>query len=153
MGSGVEHGADTDGLAEATAWRTYQYEMRLDGWIYLRTRARYGRLQTKVLQPAGGPMTMNVRTAPTGEARVAVLDYETLEPLPRYSLEECVPIQGDAVAGNVRWQERDSLDELQDRPVILEVQMREGELYSLRFDYRMAQFTFGLDGPVLVSND
>ena len=152
MGQGVEHGAHTEGLKAANSWRTYQYEMRLDGWVYLRTRARYGRIQTKALQPAGGPLTINVRTAPSGEARVAVLDRETLQPVPGYSMEECVPTQGDVVAGVVRWQERENLDELKDRPVILEVQVREGELYSLRFNYRMAQFTYGPEGPRLIDD-
>ena len=143
MGNGVDHGVHGEDipaeyLTEATTWKTFQYEMRLDGWTYLRTRARCGRLQTKALVPSGGQVTINVRTAPTGAARVAVLDHETLEPLPRYSLAECVPIIGDAVSGRVRWQEREDLDELKDRPVILEVQVREGELYALRFSYRMA---------------
>ena len=154
MGQGVEHGAHDEGipedrLTEATSWRTFQYEMRLDGWNYLRTRARYGKIQTKALIPAGGELTINVRTAPTGEARVAVLDFGTLEPLPHYALADCVPINGDAVAGKVHWQERQKLDELKDRPVILEVQVREGELYALRFAYRMAEFTYGPGGPQL----
>ena len=142
MGNGVDHGAHGEDICderrtEATAWKTFRYDMRLDGWAYLRTRARYGRLQTKALVPAGGQATINARTAPTGEVRVAALDDRTLEPLPHYSLAECVPIVGDAVSGKVRWQERDGLDGLKGRPVILEVQVREGELYAMRFSYRM----------------
>ncbi len=155
MGQGVKHGAHDEEIpeerrTEATAWKTFQYEMRLDGWNYLRTRARYGRIQTKALIPAGGRLIANVRTAPTGEARAALLDYRTLEPLPHYTLDECVPINGDAVAGVVRWQEREDLEELKGRPVILEVKVREGELYSLRFDYRMAEFTYTAEGPALL---
>ena len=156
MGQGVEHGAHdedipSDRLTEATAWKTFQYEMRVDGWNYLRTRARYGRIQTKALIPSGGTLTANVRTTPTGEVRFALLDYQTLEPLPHYSLNESIPITGDAASGLAQWRERNNLDEIAGRPVILEVQVREGELYALRFDYRMAEFTYTVKGPVLAS--
>ncbi|MCK4417411.1 MAG: hypothetical protein KAV99_04530 [Candidatus Latescibacteria bacterium] len=39
---------------------------------------------------------------------------------------------------NVRWHKRKNLDELKDRPVILEVTVREGEMYALRFSYQVA---------------
>jgi hypothetical protein len=156
MGNGVDHGADGDDIPEErqtpeTMWKTYQYDMRLDGWTYLRTRARFGRIQTKSIILAGGEMTINVRTAPTGGARVAILDYQTMEPIPRYSLDDCVEVYGDEVCGVVRWKERDNLDELKERPVIIEVEVREGELYALRFPYRMADFTYTPSGPALVT--
>ena len=125
--------------------------MRLDGWTYLRTRARFGRIQTKSIMLGGGAMTINVRTAPTGGARVAILDYQTMEPTPHYGLDDCVEVYGDGVTGLVRWLERDNLDELKERPVIIEVQVREGELYALRFPYRMPDFTYTPDGPALVT--
>lgn len=156
MGNGVDHGAHDDDIPEErqtpeTMWKTYQYDMRLDGWTYLRTRARYGRIQTKSMILAGGEMSMNVRTAPTGGARVAVLDYQTMEPIPHYALDDCVELYGDEVSGVVRWKERDNLNELKERPVILEVEVREGELYALRFPYRMADFTYTPTGPALVT--
>ena len=39
---------------------------------------------------------------------------------------------------NVRWRKRNNLDELKNKPVILEVNVREGELYALRFSYQVA---------------
>ncbi|MCK4591072.1 MAG: hypothetical protein KAT86_04905, partial [Candidatus Latescibacteria bacterium] len=85
-------------------------------------------------------LTMNVRTTPSGYVKVAVLDA-TLDkaqfgkPLPNYTLEDAIPVTGDELFGKVRWRERDSLDELKGRPVMLEVHVREGELYALRFSY------------------
>ena len=143
MGNGVDHGVDgedlpEDLLTEVATWKTFQYEMRLDGFSYLRTRARHGRIQTKSVVPDGGEVTINARTAPSGQVRVAVLDEKTLVPLPHYSLEDAVPITGDELFGKVCWREREDLSELQHRPVVLEVQVREGELYALRFVHQMA---------------
>ncbi|MCK4417396.1 MAG: hypothetical protein KAV99_04455, partial [Candidatus Latescibacteria bacterium] len=139
MGYAVEHGVDDEDVPEE--WntpKTYQYEMRLDGFVYLRTRARYGLIQTKTVIPQGGELSINARTTPSGYVKVAVLDEETFKPLPNYTLEDAVPITGDELFGKVRWRNRENLDELKNRPVILEVHVREGELYALRFSYRVA---------------
>jgi hypothetical protein len=38
----------------------------------------------------------------------------------------------------VRWRNRDNLDELKGKPVLIEVRVREGELYALRFTHQVA---------------
>jgi hypothetical protein len=86
--------------------------------------------------PQGGPLRINARTTPSGHVRVVVLDTH-FEALPNYTIEDAIPITGDHVSAEVRWRERRDLDELAGKPVILEVQVREGELYSLRFEYRV----------------
>ena len=117
-------------------WGTYLYAMRPDGFVYLRTRAKYGLIRTKAVVPQGGDLTVNTRTAPSGHVKVAVLDTSH-KPLPNYTLEDAIPVTGDALAGTVRWRERKNLDELKGKSVLLEVHVREGELYALRFPYRV----------------
>jgi hypothetical protein len=112
--------------------------MRLDGFVYLKTRARYGMIQTKSVVLQGGELSINVRTTPSGYAKAAVLDDKTLEPLADYALEDAIPVTGDELFGKVRWHKRENLDELKGRSVVLEVNLREAELYALRFSYWVA---------------
>ena len=140
MGNIVDHGVDflENCPEEWKTYKSYLYDMRLDGFVYLKTRARYGLLQTKTVIPQGGELTVNIRTTPSGYVKVAVLDEKTLKPLTNYTLEDAIPITGDELFGKVHWRKRENLDELKDRPVILEVHVREGELYALRFSYWVA---------------
>jgi len=142
MATWAEHGLEEDDIQHCAEewkkklWRTYLYEMRLDGFAYLRTRARQGLIRTKPVVPQGGDLTVNARMTPSGYVKVAVLDT-AFNPLPNYTIEDAIPITGDELFGKVRWRERDNLDELKGKSVILEVQVREGELYALRFSYQV----------------
>jgi len=122
----ADHNADVDKLKRL--WTTDLYEMRLDGFAYLRTRARQGLIRTKGVVPQGGDMTVNARMTPSGHVKVAVLDT-AFKPLPGYTIEDAIPITGDELFAKVRWRERENMDELKGKTVIIEVQVREGELY------------------------
>lgn len=112
------------------------YELRLDGFAYLETRARNGMIRTKALITEGDELTLNVRTNPNGYVKVQVLDAATFAPLPHYTLEEAIPISGDHLFAKAQWRDRDSITEFKDRPVMLEVHVREGELYALRVPFK-----------------
>ena len=137
----TEHGQDIGHSPEewrSRPYRVYMYEMRLDGFVYLRTRARYGLVRTKTVIPQGGEMTINARTTPSGDVKVAVLDEASANPIPNYTLEDSIPITGDHLFGKVRWRNRENLDELKGKPVLIEIHVREGELYALRFTHQVA---------------
>jgi hypothetical protein len=136
----MDHGTgigNTPAERMRTLCRTYLYQLRLDGFAYLKTRARQGWIHTKAVQTRGGELKVNARTTPSGYVKAAVLDPATFEPIPDYTLEDALPLTGDELFGTVRWRERGNLDELKGRSVILEVHVREGELYALRFPYRV----------------
>ena len=87
-------------------------------------------------------MTINVRTTPTGYVKVVVLDgtlnADTFgKPLPNYTLEDAIPVAGDELFGKVRWRNRNNLDELKGKSIMLQIHVREGELYALRFLYQV----------------
>jgi len=139
MGTWTEHGMDIEHCPEEwknRLYRTYLYELRRDGFVYLRTRARQGLIRTKAVVPEGGELIVNARMTPSGHLKAAVLDT-AFKPLPNYTLEDAIPLTGDELFGKVRWRERENLDELKGKSVIIEVQVREGELYALRFPYRV----------------
>lgn len=123
------------GISSRNSWGQMIYDMRPDGCVYLKTRARWGHIRTRALLIEGDELTMNVRTLPTGHVRVQALDPNSYEPIPGFTLDECVPVTGDHLAAPVRWRERE-LGALMGKPVLLEVQVREGELYAMRFNYR-----------------
>jgi hypothetical protein len=136
----TEHGLDVDHCSEEwkqRLFRTYMYEMRPDGYAFLITPAKYGRIRTKVVVPDGGDLIVNARTCPSGHVKAVMIDAETFEPLPNYTLEDAVPLVGDELAGTLRWRERSNLDELKGKRVMLELHAREAELYALRFGYRV----------------
>ena len=141
MGSLGDHNAYRESIGvdlyeQGTWWSQLLYDLRPDGCVYLKTRARWGHIRTRALLVEGDDLTLNIRTLPTGEVRVQALDPESYEPIPGYTLEECVPVTGDHLAAPVRWQERNGLGGLNGKPVLLEVRVREGELYAMRFNYR-----------------
>ena len=61
-----------------------------------------------------------------------LVDGETGEPLPGYTWEEALPISGDHLFAKPAWQAHQDMSELVGRPVRLEVQMREAELFAIR---------------------
>jgi len=132
-----DHDAYTEKDEYRRDWsRSLIYELRLDGFAYLRTRARHGLIRTKALVPEGDELTLNVRTNRSGYVKVQVLDGATFEPLPHYTLDEAIPITGDHLFAKAQWKDRDNIAELKGRPILLEAHVREGELYALRLPYK-----------------
>jgi hypothetical protein len=64
-------------------------------------------LLTKPLRFAGTKLELNFSTSAAGSVRVELQSLEGA-PLPGFELEDCVPIQGDRIAGVVRWVEAGS---------------------------------------------
>lgn len=110
------------------------HELRLDGFCSLKTWGKDGLLRTKTLIPQSGELRLNLRTTKHTALRVQVLEGESGQPLPGYTLEEAVPISGDHLFAEARWQTRQDLSELVGKPVRIEVAMREAELFAIRMD-------------------
>ena len=140
-----EEGLDTDGW-----FGTLIYELRLDGFSYLASSAREGRLRTKAIIPREPQFTINIRTAPHTSVRVQIIDGGHVEqghepafstrveedPIPGFSFEESIPVSGDHLYASVRWRDRENLAELVGRPVRVEIQAVEAEIYGLRLDHQ-----------------
>jgi hypothetical protein len=110
------------------------YEMRLDGFASLKTYARDGLLRTKTIIPRSKELSVNVLTTAHTAIRVRLLDGESAEPIPGYDWEQSVPISGDHLFAPVRWTEREDLAEVVGRPVRIEIQMREAQLFAIRLE-------------------
>ena len=137
-GSRGEHAAYPDMQASGIDTRGFfgplLYEMRLDGFCSLKTQGKDGLLRTKTIILQSGEMKINVRTTQHTAIRVQMLDGETAEPIPGYTMEESKPISGDHLFAIPRWQEHENLSELVGRPVRIEIAMREAEVFAIRTD-------------------
>jgi len=136
-----EHNAYEDmqaaGMDTSGYFRPLLYEMRLDGFCSLKTWGRDGVLRTKTIIPQAGELSINVRTTAHTAVRVQMLDGETAQPIPGYTLEEAVPISGDQLFARPRWKERADISELIGKPVRIELAMREAEVFAIRLDCQM----------------
>jgi hypothetical protein len=87
--------------------------------------------------PDGGTLTtppvilegkkLTVNACVRDEMRVRLLDTAG-RPLPEFDFDDCQPIHGDAVALPVEW--KGSLNAVNDRPVRIEFQMKDSQLYA-----------------------
>ncbi len=109
-----------------------QYVMRLDGFISVNAGFKEGEFVTKPLTFSGSSLELNYSTAGAGQVRVELQDAKG-KPVPGFSLEDCDPIKGDAIAGYVSWKENSDVSRLAKRPVRLRFVMNEADVYSLRF--------------------
>ena len=137
-GSKGEHYSykDIQAMGRSTAgfFAPMLYEMRLDGFCSMKTWSRDGWLRTRTIIPKAGDLQLNVRTTAHTFIKVQVLDGETAEPIPGYTLEEAEPITGDHLFARPQWKDHADLSELIDRPIRLEFQMREAEIFAIRLE-------------------
>ena len=141
-------GLDKAGQDSSGTSGSLLYEVRQDAFCYLATSGREGRLRTRTIIPRSGDLSLSVRTAPHSMVRVQILQSGHREivleggidsmvpqtPVPGYAFEDCVPIVGDHLTAPVRWKEHADLSEFIDRPVRIEIQAVEAELFAIRLD-------------------
>ena len=73
-----------------------------------------------------------MRTTKHTAVRVQILDGDSGEPIPGYTLDEAIPISGDQLFAQPRWQEQPDLSALVGKPIRIEIAMREAELFAIR---------------------
>lgn len=108
------------------------YVLRLDGFISINAGFEEGQFITKPLKFSGRELEINYSTAGAGQIRVEIQDVEG-DPYPGFSLEECDPIKGDAIAGTVTWKESADVSSLAGMVVRLRFVMNEADVYSFVF--------------------
>lgn len=109
-----------------------QYILRLDGFISVNAGFKPGEFITKPFVFAGEYLELNYSTAGAGEIRVEIQNADG-SPITGVSLDDCQPLKGDAIGGDVLWKETESLSHLADKPIRLRFLMREADIYSLKF--------------------
>jgi len=109
-----------------------RYTLRMDGFASLHAGAGYGEMVTKPLRFEGNQLEINMATSAAGRIRIEILDAEG-NPFQSFALDDMRAIVGDEIAHTVVWKDSGDLGELRGKEVRLRFQMRDSDLYSIRF--------------------
>lgn len=115
--------------------RLRRFSLRIDGFGSVHARSDGGDCWTKPLVFVGDELSLNCATSAAGTIRVAVLTADR-SPIPDYGLEACDLVYGDTLDRRVSWRGDASVTRLAGRPVVLHFELREADLYSLKFEPR-----------------
>ncbi|HWB83198.1 MAG TPA: LamG domain-containing protein [Bryobacteraceae bacterium] len=128
-----------NGIGYHSAWvkgspsPLYRLVQRLDGFVALEAPYSGGTFTTKPLTFEGARLRLNINTEATGYAQVGI---ETADgkPIPGYSLDDSVYINGDFIDTPVEWLHHGSdVSSLEGRPVRLVFRMRGARLFAMQF--------------------
>ena len=108
------------------------YVLRLDGFISVHAGYDQGEFITKPLEFSGRQLELNYSTSGAGRIRVEIQDSAG-RPIPGFALEDCTDVQGDTIAGVVKWRDSEDVGKLAGQAIHLRFVMNEADLYSLRF--------------------
>jgi hypothetical protein len=123
-----------------SSWRrnlkraVYRVSQRLDGFVS--ADAPYDREASIITKPfvfSGDRLVLNIDTDAAGYAQVGFLD-ESDRPVPGFSLDECIYINGDFVQWDVEWLSKGKdVSSLEGRTVRLAFRLRGTKLYAMQF--------------------
>ena len=117
--------------AQPTA-HLHRYSMRIDGFTSLNAPYKGGEMVTKPFTFSGHELEINYSTSAAGEIRLELQDEKGL-PIPGFTLEDSQRIIGNEILRVVRWKGDGDLQTLAAKKVRLRVQMKDADLYSIRF--------------------
>jgi len=109
-----------------------RYSLRLDGFVSVQAPYAGGEMVTKPFTFDGSQLTLNFDTSAAGGMRVEVQD-EHGAAIPGFSLDESVELVGDEIDRVVSWNSGSGVSQLAGQPVRLRLQMKDADVYSLRF--------------------
>jgi len=112
----------------------FRVVQRLDGFVSADTPYdREGIIITRPLIFKGNRLKLNIDTDATGYCQVGLLDNEG-QPIPGFSLEDCIYINGDFTDIEVEWLETGKdISELTGKVVKLVFRMRASRLFAMQF--------------------
>lgn len=114
--------------------RVYRLVQRFDGFVSADAPyEKYGTIVTRPIRFEGNRLVLNIDTDAHGYAIVALYDVHG-EPIPGYSFEESVFINGDFIETEVEWlQKGTDVSELRGKEIRVLIKMRGAKLYSMQF--------------------
>lgn len=109
-----------------------RYSIRKDGFVSASSPMAGGSFVTKPVRFKGNQLRLNYSTSAAGSIRVEIQDADG-QPIPGFALQDCPKIFGDSVAGIVVWKSDADLSALAGKPVRLLFELKDADVYSLRF--------------------
>ena len=115
---------------ESNRWR--RYTLRIDGFVSVEAPLAGGEFVTKPLRFEGGTLELNFSTSAAGTIRVELQDADGA-PVKGFALEDCEEIYGDALGRDVVWKGGPDLRRLAGKPARLRFELKDADLYAIRF--------------------
>jgi hypothetical protein len=109
-----------------------RYTLRLDGFASVQGPYTGGELLTPPLVFEGRRLAINHSTSAAGGIRVELQDTAGTA-IPGFGLGECVEVIGDEIERVVGWTGGSDVGGLAGRPVRLRIELKDADLFSLRF--------------------
>lgn len=109
-----------------------RYTLRLDGFVSLNAPMSGGELMTKPLTFSGRMLDLNFSSSAAGDVRVEFQNADGT-PIPGWTLEDCLPVYGDAISRVVKWKQGTDVSSLAGRPIRIRFALRDADLYSFQF--------------------
>jgi hypothetical protein len=113
--------------------RVRRFVFRTDGFVSLQAKSQPVDVRTKLIRFSGQSMQLNFRTSATGSMRVEVQSADG-SPLPGLSLADCDELRGDAISKIVTWKSGKTPAIAAGQPVRLRFQLKDADLYSMKFE-------------------
>ena len=129
----ANHGVDNFQFPD-DGHRLMKHTLRHDGFSYLEGRG-WGRFSTRPLTINSDELTINYNAGNIGIVLVQVSDFQR-NPLPGFTFEDCIPLRGNEIYGNVQWKEHKNLAGLPqgDHGVRLDFKFIDSRIYAVRVD-------------------
>lgn len=108
-------------------------KLRLDGFCSLKAGVEPGSVLSTPVEVDGKELRVNL-DAWRGSVRAEVLDAENGQPVPGYTLDDCVPAVVDEVDEAMRWKEKTDLADLVGKMVRVRFSLLNAELYAFWFE-------------------
>ncbi len=111
----------------------YRLVQRIDGFAAAEGEYIGGWFISKKLRFDGNQLELNIDTGAVGYAQVGLLDAAG-KPIPGYSVDDCIYINGDFLKERVTWLNKGSdLSQFRGRTIQLEVRLHGARLFAMQF--------------------
>lgn len=124
----------TEGYYHGQGTRLRRYTVRRDGFVSVNAPAEGGEMVTKplVFHSDDAELLINFATSAAGVLRCEIRDAAG-QPLPGFSLADCVEMCGDEVEQPVAWKGARNVSALAGTPIRLRFVMHDADLYAIEF--------------------
>lgn len=112
--------------------RIRRLTVRQEGFASVHAGAAAGEFTTHPITFSGTRLTLNYATSAAGSVRIEIQDADG-RPIPGFELRQMSELFGDELAAVVAWKQGADLSALRHKPVRLRIQLKDADLFALRF--------------------
>ena len=112
--------------------RLRRFSYRVDGMTSLHADGTTGTFLSKPVIFEGNSLELNFATRPGGSVQVGLATVTDI-PSSGLRLNDCKSLSGDSISQRVTWKSPVSLADLQGKPVRIQIQLQDADVYSFRF--------------------